>query len=89
MDLKEAFGFTVKSIRRAKGLPQNAVGINQGYISELESGQKTPTLPKMAAIARSLGIHPLTLLAAVYTNMEQEDSKQLLARVNNELDSLS
>lgn len=88
MDLKESFGVTVKSIRRAKGLPQIAIGINQGYISELENGQKTPTLPKMDAIAKSLGIHPLTLLAAVYSNMGQEDSTQLLARVNNELQSL-
>ncbi len=88
MDLKESFGFTVKSIRRAKGLPQIAVGMNQGYISELENGQKTPTLPKMAAIAKNLGIHPLTLLAAVYSNMGPEDSNQLLARIHSELESL-
>jgi len=88
MDLKESFGVTVKSIRRAKGLPQIAIGMNQGYISELENGQKTPTLPKMAAIAKNLGIHPLTLLAAVYSNMGQEDSTELLAKVNDELESL-
>lgn len=88
MDLKESFGFTVKTIRRAKDLPQNAVGMNQGYISELENGHKTPTLPKMAAIAKNLGIHPLTLLAAVYSNMGPEDSNQLLSLVRHELDSL-
>lgn len=88
MDLRESFGVTVKAIRRRKGLPQNAVGINQGYVSELENGQKTPTLPKMAAIAKHLGIHPLTLLAAVYTNMGPEDSDELLARVMSELESL-
>jgi transcriptional regulator with XRE-family HTH domain len=88
MDLKESFGVTIKSIRRAKGLPQIAIGMNQGYISELENGQKTPTLPKMAAIATSLGIHPLTLLAAVYSNLGPEDSHQLLARVSCELESL-
>ncbi len=88
MDLKESFGITVKTLRRSKGLPQIAVGINQGYISELENGQKTPTLPKMAAIAKSLGIHPLTLLAAVYSNMGPETSDQLVARVIKELESL-
>ncbi|WP_223460409.1 helix-turn-helix domain-containing protein [Pseudomonas sp. A-R-26] len=88
MDLKESFGITVKSIRRAKGLPQIAVGLNQGYISELENGQKTPTLPKMAAIAKNLGIHPLTLLAAVYSNMGPEDSEKLIDRVISELKSL-
>jgi transcriptional regulator with XRE-family HTH domain len=88
MDLKESFGVTVKTIRRAKGLPQIAVGMNQGYISELENGQKTPTLPKMAAIAKNLGIHPLTLLAAVYSTMGPESPDQLLARVIRELESL-
>ncbi|WP_223525597.1 helix-turn-helix domain-containing protein [Pseudomonas sp. A-B-26] len=88
MDLRESFGVTVKAIRRSKGLPQNAVGINQGYVSELENGQKMPTLPKMSAIAKHLGIHPLTLLAAVYSNMGPEDSKQLLTRVVSELETL-
>lgn len=85
MDLKESFGMTVKTIRRSKGLPQIAVGINQAYISELENGQKTPTLPKMAAIAKSLGIHPLTLLAAVYSNIGPETSDQLVARASASL----
>jgi transcriptional regulator with XRE-family HTH domain len=88
MDLRESFGVTVKAIRRSKGLPQSAVGINQGYVSELESGQKTPTLPKMAAVAKHLGIHPLTLLTAVYSNMGPEDTEQLLARVMSELEKL-
>ncbi|MNP15179.1 helix-turn-helix protein [compost metagenome] len=88
MELRESFGVTVKAIRRAKGLPQIAVGLNQGYVSELENGHKTPTLPKMAAIAKNLGVHPLTLLTAVYSNMGPEDVDQLLARVTSELESL-
>lgn len=88
MDLRESFGATVKAIRHSKGLPQIAIGINQGYVSELENGQKMPTLPKMVAIAKNLGIHPLTLLTAVYSEMGPEDSDQLLARVASELDSL-
>jgi transcriptional regulator with XRE-family HTH domain len=39
MDLRESFGVTVKAIRNSKGLPQIAIGINQGYVSELENGQ--------------------------------------------------
>ncbi|MGP0143268.1 helix-turn-helix domain-containing protein [Pseudomonas syringae] len=52
-------------------------GVNQGYLSELESGLKSPTLPKMASIAKGLGIHPLTLITAVYANLGPEDSQQL------------
>ncbi|MCH5499925.1 hypothetical protein L6218_19080 [Pseudomonas syringae pv. syringae] len=43
----------------------------------MESGLKSPTLPKMASIAKGLGIHPLTLITAVYANLGPEDSQQL------------
>jgi len=88
MELKESFGATVRAIRLSKGLPQNAVGINQGYVSELESGLKAPTLPKIDEIVMNLGIHPLTLLTTVYSAMGQEDANQLLARVLAELEGL-
>lgn len=77
-----------KAIRRSKGLPQDAAGINHGYVSELENGLKTPSLPKVDAIAKNLGIHPLTLLTAAYSTMGPEDADQLLARVVSELKSL-
>ncbi|WP_235184567.1 helix-turn-helix domain-containing protein [Pseudomonas chlororaphis] len=73
MELRESFGATVKAIRRSKGLPQDAVGINQGYVSELENGLP-PSLPKVDAIAKNLGIHPLTLLTAAYSTMGLEDA---------------
>lgn len=89
MELQESFGATLRAIRLGKGLPQGAVGVNQGYLSELESGLKAPTLPKMASIANGLGIHPLTLITAVYANLGPEDSQQLLSRVAKELNEIA
>ena len=88
MELKESFGETVRSIRRSKGLAQGEIGTNQGFISELESGLKAPTLPKIAEIAKKLGIHPITLLTATYETMGPENSVELLAIVTSELERL-
>ncbi len=89
MELRESFGETVRSIRRIKGLPQGAIGTNQGFISELESGLKSPTLPKIAEIAKKLELHPITLLTAAYETMGPESAAELLAKVAIELESLT
>ncbi|APC18330.1 transcriptional regulator [Pseudomonas frederiksbergensis] len=91
MELKESFGETVRSIRRSKGLAQGEIGTNQDFISELESGLKAPTLPKIAEIAEiaeKLGIHPITLLTATYETMGPENSVELLAKATSELEHL-
>lgn len=89
MELNEAFGRTVKAIRLRKGLPQSAIGINQGYTSQLESGLKSPTLSKIATVAQGLGIHPLTLMCAVYECAEADDADVLLSRISLELHALN
>ncbi|WP_150705130.1 helix-turn-helix domain-containing protein [Pseudomonas fluorescens] len=88
MELKQSFGETVRSIRRSKGLAQGEIGTNQGFISELESGLKAPTLPKIAELAKKLGLHPITLLTATYENMGPENADELLAKVTSELEQL-
>ncbi|MCY1434500.1 helix-turn-helix domain-containing protein [Pseudomonas fluorescens] len=88
MELRESFGETVRSIRRSKGLAQGEIGTNQGFISELESGLKAPTLPKIAEIAKKLGLHPITLLTATYETMGPENAEELLAKVTSELENL-
>jgi hypothetical protein len=56
MELKETFGETVRSIQRSKVLDQGETGTNQGFISELESGLKAPTLLKIAEMAKNLDL---------------------------------
>lgn len=88
MELRESFGETVRSIRRDKGLPQGAIGANQGYVSEVENGLKSPTLQKIVEIASNLGVHPLTLLAVAFEKIGPETAEKLLADVASEVNSL-
>lgn len=64
-------GRNVARIRAGQGLSQTALagklgpknlGVTQGYISELESGSKNPTLLTMVALAEALGVSLLDLL---------------------------
>ena len=54
------------------------------YISALERGLKSPTLPKVDGLAEVLGLHPLTLLALSYGS-SQADVEKVLARVRLEV----
>lgn len=88
MELRESFGETVRSIRRDKGLPQGAIGANQGYVSEVENGLKSPTLQKIVEIASNLGVHPITLLTVAFEKMGTQTADKLLADVASEINSL-
>lgn len=88
MELRESFGETVRVIRRDKGLPQGAIGVNQGYVSELENGLKSPTLQKIAEIANNLGVHPITLLTVAFENMGAQSAEEILDCVTSELEAL-
>ena len=53
------------------------------YVSALERGLKSPTLPKVDALSGVLGLHPLTLLALSYGS-SRADIEKVLARVGSE-----
>jgi transcriptional regulator with XRE-family HTH domain len=53
------------------------------YVSALERGLKSPTLPKVDALSGVLGLHPLTLLALSYGS-SLADIENVLARVGSE-----
>ncbi|MNF96166.1 helix-turn-helix domain-containing protein [Pseudomonas fluorescens] len=87
MELKKAFGLAVRDIRLSKGLPQEAIGPSQPFVSDLERGMKSPSLEKIHELAFALGIHPSTLF--VYCCIKAEETKEpteeILARVQEEL----
>ncbi|MNT73831.1 helix-turn-helix protein [compost metagenome] len=87
MELKKAFGLAVREIRISKGLPQEAIGPSQPFVSDLERGMKSPSLEKIHELASSLGIHPSTLF--VYCCIKADEAKvpqeDILARVKDEL----
>ena len=73
MDPRRVLGRNIARLRLEQGLSQTALaaklgpsklGVTQGYISELESGSKNPTLLTMAAIADALQTGLTDLLEA-------------------------
>jgi transcriptional regulator with XRE-family HTH domain len=88
MELKRAFGLTLKRMRIEKGLTQEDFSLvsSRTYLSTLERGLKCPTLEKLEDLAAVIGVHPVTLLVAVYTReggVEAQDA--LLQEVKTQL----
>lgn len=73
--------------RQAKGLTQEQLSSGRTYISALERGLKQPTVAKVAELAESLGIHPVTLFALAFMS-SLGDSRQLVAQLTQELEWL-
>lgn len=81
------FGRALVTARLARGLSQEQLSSGRTYISALERGLKQPTVTKVAELAESLDLHPVTLFALAF--MESlADSQELLLRVSEELNWL-
>jgi|SRR5471030_858828 len=88
MELKEAFGATLRRARVQRNITQEDFSLvsSRTNVSLLERGGTSPTLEKIEAICTVLGIHPVTLVAACY--MQKEDSpgiEEFLGRIDLEL----
>jgi len=68
MELNQAFGAALKSLRKSRALTQEDFSTvsSRTYLSTLERGLKSPTLDKVEELASVMGIHPLTLLTYAY-----------------------
>jgi transcriptional regulator with XRE-family HTH domain len=64
--ISKKLGNNLKKIRLEKGMSQGdicrATGMDRGYISRVESGQKNPTISNLEKIAKALKISPDELL---------------------------
>ena len=62
ISLQQAFGRTVRELRKELGLSQEEFGfrtdLHRTYVSLLERGLKSPTLNSIERIARALGMKP-------------------------------
>jgi transcriptional regulator with XRE-family HTH domain len=84
-----SFGKALRAARRATGLAQEEFDqvSSRTYVSALERGIKQPTVPKVDALAKVLGLHPLTLLVLSYVERPVSgDVKRLLEQVQREAD---
>lgn len=88
MELKEAFGLALRQFRNSKGLTQEDFSrlSSRTYMSTLERGQKMPKLDKIDDLSKMIGIHPVTLIAGCYLNLDSDlTMDELLDRVRDEL----
>lgn len=91
--MKFAFAKALRQTRKAKGLTQEDFSeiSSRTYLSSLERGKKSPTLEKTNVIAKTLGIHIVSLitLTSLYLESEPEkDLETLLLKIKNEVESL-
>jgi transcriptional regulator with XRE-family HTH domain len=88
MELKEAFGKTLRAVRHGKGLTQEdfALVSSRTNVSLLERGGTIPTLEKLEKLCDVLQVHPVTLVAACYLRKQgQTDTQAFLQKVASEL----
>lgn len=88
---RNQFGLALRAVRKARGLSQEAFGLpsSRTYVSTLERGLKSPTLNKIDDLAEVVGVHPVTLMALAYAELNQKsDVNQLMQRVASELSSI-
>lgn len=92
MDIQHAFAKSLKAARMARGLTQEDFSVvsSRTYLSALERGLKNPTLEKIQDIAETMDVHPLTLLALTYMQVDDNRSLgSLFKRVQSEIAEIS
>jgi transcriptional regulator with XRE-family HTH domain len=89
MALKNSFPAALKTIRKARGLSQEAFSdvSSRTYMSSLERGLKSPTLSKVAELCEVMDVHPLTLLTLAYGG-DGKGVSEVIERVRRELAAL-
>lgn len=86
MSPKNTFPAALKTVRKARGLSQEAFSdvSSRTYMSSLERGLKSPTLSKVAELCEVMDVHPLTLLTLAY-GVDSKGMSEVIERVRREL----
>ena len=86
MSPKNTFPVALKTVRKARGLSQEAFSdvSSRTYMSSLERGLKSPTLSKVAELCEVMDVHPLTLLTLAYGG-DSKGVSEVIERVRREL----
>ena len=86
MTSKNSFAAALKTVRKARGLSQEAFSdvSSRTYMSSLERGLKSPTLSKVAELCEVMDVHPLTLLTLAYGG-DSKGVSEVIERAQREL----
>ncbi len=67
--IEQLFGQVLQETRKSRGLSQEELGFeanyHRTYISQLERGQKNPSLKAIFRLARALGVKPSEMIRQV------------------------
>ena len=67
--IEQLFGQVLQETRKSRGLSQEELGFeanyHRTYISQLERGQKNPSLNAIFRLARALGVKPSEMIRQV------------------------
>jgi transcriptional regulator with XRE-family HTH domain len=87
VDLKQAFGATLRALRQKKNRTQEDFYIvsSRTYISTLERGIKSPTMEKLDDIAGVLDVHPAALAVRTYMERDNESLEVVLEKIREDL----
>lgn len=81
-----SIGANIKKYRTEKGISQEKlaemIDVSCNYVSILERGEKTPSLPTLVSIANSLGVSADMLLYGVLNEKYEIHGSLLLDRIN-------
>jgi transcriptional regulator with XRE-family HTH domain len=73
-DIKKAVGSGIRSIRKAKGISQEALadgaGVSPSYMGEVERGVRNISLETLEKVSNALGVSPIDILRV--SNVEPE-----------------
>ncbi len=73
--LERLFGRILQELRTERGLSQEKLGFESNYhrtyISQLERGQKNPSLKAIFRLARVLGIRPSEMIRRIESRVEE------------------
>jgi transcriptional regulator with XRE-family HTH domain len=74
MELKEAFGATLRRLRIKRGLSQEHLALeaefSRPYVSELERGLKEPSLTTLFRACKGLGIKPSEFISKLEARLK-------------------
>jgi transcriptional regulator with XRE-family HTH domain len=88
VDIKNAFGQSLKVVRKFRKLSQEdfSLASSRTYLSSLERGLKSPTIDKIDSLSKRLDVHPLTLMTLTYLCQKNEtDPTNLMNLVHKEV----
>jgi len=73
--LERLFGRILQELRTERGLSQEKLGFesdyHRTYISQLERGQKNPSLKAIFRLAEALGIRPSEMIRRIESRVEE------------------